>query len=166
MARAVSVLLAAMSMVSHRQISFRRSVAEFGMYGTVHLSGRHFRPAFGRACHEIVVRLCCAFSRRCFVNCLAVRPGSVANPNRLHQTASQHHGRSAEAGGKAKSFEAGGKHSGIAPQIANVIVNGSNAIACAGLNIGEDCRAGESRQQLQRWLRIKPPTRQGSMGWV
>ena len=42
--RAVSALLAGMSMAGHRQISFQPSVAQFGMYGTVHLSGRHFRP--------------------------------------------------------------------------------------------------------------------------
>ena len=42
--RAVSVLLAAMSVASHRQIFFRPSVTHFGMYGTIHLSGRHFRP--------------------------------------------------------------------------------------------------------------------------
>ena len=46
--RAVSVLLVAMSMASYRQISFRSSVAQFGMYGTVQLSGRHSRPGFGK----------------------------------------------------------------------------------------------------------------------
>jgi hypothetical protein len=85
-----------------------------------------------------------------------VRPGRVRNPNRLGQIASEHHGRSAEAGGKTNWSE-GGKYSGIWPQIvnhSNVIVNHPNAIACARFNIGEDCQAGESRQQLQRWLRI------------
>jgi hypothetical protein len=33
--------------LSHRRISFRRSVVRFGMCGTVHLSGWHFRPGFG-----------------------------------------------------------------------------------------------------------------------
>ena len=58
----------------------------------------------GRTSHEIVVKLCRAFSRRYFVNCVAVRPeryGSVANRNRFRRTASQHYGRGAEAGGKA-----------------------------------------------------------------
>jgi len=85
-----------------------------------------------------------------------VRPGRVANRNKLHQPASQHHGRSAEAGGKAKYAKTGGKQGGISLDIvnrstairSNVIVNRSNAVGCARFNIREDCQAGESRQQL------------------
>jgi hypothetical protein len=54
--------------------------------------------------HEIVVKLRRAFSYCHPVNYIAVRPercGSVANRNGLRRPASQHHGRSAEAGGKA-----------------------------------------------------------------
>ncbi|MCK1744849.1 hypothetical protein IVA80_29560 [Bradyrhizobium sp. 139] len=36
----------------------------------------------------IVIKPCRAFSRRCLVDCLAVRPGSIANPNRLLRHAS------------------------------------------------------------------------------
>jgi hypothetical protein len=145
--RAVSVLLAAMSMASHRQISFRPSVAQFGMYGTVHLSGWHFRPGFGRTCHEIVVKLCRALSCRYPVNCIVVRPeryGNVTNRNGLRHPASQRHGRRAEAGGKASSaggkatrVRSGGQHSGISPDIANR----SNTIGCARFSNGEACRA-------------------------
>jgi hypothetical protein len=116
-------------------------------------------------CHEIVVKLYRAFSRRCLVNCLAVQPGSVANRTRRRRPASFHHGRSAEAGGKATSAEAGRKHGGISPDTVNrANVDRSNAIA--RFSIGEDFQAGESRQQLQRWLRIKPSTRQRPLGWV
>src|SRR5262245_42182407 len=97
MARAVSVLLAAMSMASHRQMSFRplgggllRNVWYRAFIGTT------FPSWIWGACHEIAVKLYCAFSRGCLVNCLGVRPGSVANPDRFNQTASQHHGRCAE----------------------------------------------------------------------
>src|ERR1700722_11807062 len=34
------------STATHRQISFRPSVARFGIYGTVRLLGRRFRPAW------------------------------------------------------------------------------------------------------------------------
>jgi hypothetical protein len=84
-----------------------------------------------------------------------VRPGIVANRDRLRRPASHHHGRSAEAGGKATYAEAGGKHSGISPEIVsrtNAIVNRTNAIGCARFNTGKACQAGESQQQLQRWL--------------
>jgi hypothetical protein len=75
-----------------------------------------------------------------------VRPGSVANRNRLRQTASRHHGRRAEAGGKANQAKAGGQQSGISPDIVNrsnavcstVIDNRSNDIACARFDISED----------------------------
>jgi hypothetical protein len=101
--RAVSVLLATMSPAGYRQISFDLGGA-IGMCGTVHLSGRHSRPVFGRTCHEIVVKLCRALSCRYRVNCIAVRSerdGSVANRNTIRHPASWHHGQRAEAGGKA-----------------------------------------------------------------
>lgn len=124
-------------------------------------------PDLGGLCHEIAVEPCRAFSRRRVVNCLAVRPGSVAN--RPSQAASFHHGRGAEAGGKAKSCDTGGDHGGISPEIENypdVVVNRSSAVAGAGFRAGQDCRAGESREQLQRWLRIEPPAWQGPLGRV
>jgi hypothetical protein len=106
-----------------------------------------------RICHETVVKVCRALSLRFLGNCLAVRPGGVANRNRLRHPASLHHGRSAEAGGKA---EAGG----IPPDIVNrshaignrSTVNRSNGIGSSRFSIREDCQAGESRQQLQWWL--------------
>jgi hypothetical protein len=129
--------------------------------------GRHVRPREGMG-HEIVVKFCRALSRRCRVDCLAVRPGNVANRN-TRRPASHHHGRSAETGGKATSAEAGGKRSGISPGVVNrssAIVNRSNASGCARFNIGQDCQAGEIRQQLQRWLRNKLQIRQRPLGRV
>src|SRR5882757_4192403 len=79
--------------------------------------------------HEIVVKLRRALSYRYPVNRIAVQPeryGNVTNRNGLRRPASQHHGRRAEAGGKAASaggtatrVRSGGKHSGISPDIAN-----------------------------------------------
>ena len=43
-------------------------------------------------------------------------------------------------------------------------VNRSNAVVRAGFTIGAACQAGESRQQLQRWLRNKFPV--GKEPWV
>jgi hypothetical protein len=70
------------------------------MCSKVHTHWAAVRPRGGYG-HEIVVKLCRALGRRCRVNYLAVRPGNVANRNRLRRLASLHHGRSAEAGGKA-----------------------------------------------------------------
>jgi hypothetical protein len=121
------------------------------MYGTVrtHQNGMSALGLRGHG-HEIVVRLCRALSYRHLVNCIAMRPkryGSVANRNRLRHPTSQHHGRSAEAGGKATEAaaggkatteaEAGGKHSCISPDIANH----SKAGACKRFSNGEVCRA-------------------------
>jgi hypothetical protein len=109
--------------------------------------------------HEIVVKLCRALSCRYPVNCIAVRSerdGSVANRNRLRHPASQHHGRRAEAGGKATEAaadgkatteaDAGDKHGCISPDIANrsnaiCTANRSNAGACERFSNGEVCRA-------------------------
>jgi hypothetical protein len=98
-----------------------------------------------------------------------VRPRTIANRNELRRPDSSRHRRSAEAGGKATWAEPGGKHSGISPEIAdrsNVIVDRSNAIGCAKFNIGEACYAGESQQQLQRWLRNKLQIRERPLGWM
>ncbi|WP_453954706.1 hypothetical protein [Bradyrhizobium sp. USDA 377] len=100
-----------------------------------------------------------------------MQPGGVANRNKLPHPGSLRHGRCAEAGGKA---EAGGQHRDISPDIVNPphpignrsTVVRSNAIASTGFTIGEDCRVGEARQQLQRWLSNKLQTRQGSLGRV
>ncbi len=120
---------------------------------------------------------CRAIRPRYFVNCIAVRPerhGSVANRDRLRRHASQRHGRSAEAGGKATASgnatsAEGGKHGFISPDIANrsnAIVNLSRGIGSAGFSFREACQAGEIRQQLQRWLRNKLQNRQCPLGWV
>lgn len=122
--------------------------------------------------HEIVVKVCRALSCRFLVNHPAVRPGCVANRNKLQRSAPSGHDRSPEADGKATSGEAGGKRCGISPDIVNRShvncsnINCSNAIGCARFTIGEDCQAGESRQQLQRRLRIEPPARQCPLGWM
>ena len=120
--------------------------------------------------HEIVIRLCRALGCRYPVNRIAVRPrrpGSAAN----RQLASQHHGRRAEASGKAATaggnatrVRSGGTPSG--PDIA-IHSNGDwDAVGCAGSCHGEACPARERGQQLQRWLRIKLQTRQGPLGWM
>jgi hypothetical protein len=127
-------------------------------------TGTAVPSGFGRTGHEIVARLCRAFSRRCLINRLAVRPGSVANSNRLRRHASARHSRSAEAGGKATEAGAEHQHRGIPPDVLNR--NRANAVVCAGFSDGEDCQPRSTRQQLQRWLRIELPKRQGSMGWM
>lgn len=143
--RSCSAHLGVMSMARHRQISFQPSVADLGMYGTVHLSGRHFPSRIGRTCHEIAVKICRDLSCRDPVNCIVVRPerhGNVANRNRLRHRAPQHLGRSAEAGGKATKAEPGGKHRRVSPDIANRLPDIANrAIACARFSVREDCQA-------------------------
>ena len=164
-------------MAGHRQIFFRPSVTRFGMYDTfTYRDGISFPD--GGTCHEIAVKLCRALSRRYFVNCIAVRPeryGSVANRIGLHRPASQHHGRRAEAGGKATQAEAGGKHSCISPDIrvspdiahrSTAIVNLSCGIGSPRFSIREACQAGEVQQQLQRWLRNKLQNRELTLGWM
>lgn len=86
--------------------------------------------ARGGYCHEIVVKLYRAVRRFRF-NYLAVRPGNVANRNRLGRLASLHHGRRAEAGGKATKAGAGG----TSPDIVNRShANRSNLIGFARSN--------------------------------
>jgi len=96
---------------------------------------------------------------------------SVADRNRLRRYASQHHGRRAEAGGKAES--SGGNatrvRSGGAPSGPDIAIHSNgdwDAVGCAGSCHGEACPARERGQQLQRWLRIKLQTRQGPLGWM
>ena len=129
--------------------------------------------------HEIVIRLCRALGCRYPVNRIAEqseRYGNVTNRNGLRHPASQHHGRSAEASGKAATaggnatrVRSGGTPSG--PDIA-IHSNGDwdaddwDAVGCAGSYHGEACPARERGQQLQRWLRIKLQTRQGPLGWM
>jgi len=99
--------------------------------------------------HEIVVKPCRGLNCCYPVNRIAVRSerdGSVANRNRFRHSASWHHGRRAQAGGKATWAEAGGKHSCISPDIAshsNAIgtANRSKARACEGFSNGEARRA-------------------------
>jgi hypothetical protein len=146
---------------------YQPSVAKFRNFGYAITGNR-----IGAGCshrgghHEIVARLCRAIRRRCRVNEPAVRPGRVTNRNRRRHLASQDHGRSAEAGGKATSASAGG----ISPDIvdrsnlyrSNLYrshVDRSNVIGFAGsdhgrarFDIGQACQPGEDQQQLQRWL--------------
>jgi hypothetical protein len=142
---------------------------------TVWASGRHIPSRIweGRG-HEIVVKRCRALSYRYPVSRIAEQPeryGNVTNRNGLQHPASQRHGRSAEASGKAATaggnatrVRSGGTPSG--PDIA-IHSNGDwDAVGCAGSCHGEACRARERGQQLQRWLRIKLQTRQGPLGWM
>ena len=122
--------------------------------------------------HETVVKLRRALSYRYPVNYIAVRPercGSVANRNRRRHLASQHHGRSAEASGKATTEAGAGGNSCISPDSANrsnVIGFARSNHSGARFNIREACQAGEGQQQLQRWLRNKLQIRQRPLGWM
>ena len=145
------------------------------MCDTVWASGRHIPSRIWEGHgHEIVVKRCRALSCRYPVNCIVVRSeryGNVTNRNGLQHPASQRHGRSAEASGKAATaggnatrVRSGGTPSG--PDIA-IHSNGDwDAVGCAGSCHGEACPTRERGQQLQRWLRIKLQTRQGSLGWM
>src|ERR1700738_2970610 len=104
--------------------------------------------------HEILVKPFRTLSYCYLVNLVAVhleRYRSVADRNRLRRSASQHHGRRAEAGGKADSsggnatrVRSGGTPSG--PDIA-IHSNGDwdaddwDAVRCAGADHGEACPA-------------------------
>lgn len=134
--------------------------------GTVFISG------FGRTSRENVIKPCRALSCRDPVNFVIVRPkrhGSLANHAKLHS--SQRHGHGAGAKGEAAT-EAGAddKHWCSSPERAGHPDDGSNsgrdAVGCAGACHGEACPARERGEQLQRWLRIKLPTRQGPLGWM
>ncbi len=114
--------------------------------------------------HEIVIEPCRAFNHRSLVDYPAVRPGRIANPDRLRRHASPCHGRCAETGGKAARVGAGSKHNGAASDCVNHSNgNRAHAFLCTGFCDGEDSQPGESRQQLQRWLCIKLPARQGAV---
>ena len=113
---------------------------------TVSASGPAFISGFGRTSYENVIAPCRALSCRCPVDRVAERHGSRANRNRPHQPASQHHGRGAEAGGKAggKTTEAGaagGKQGCSSPDIASPS-NATDISSKTGARFsdGEDCR--------------------------
>ena len=137
-------------------------------------SGGHLCPGFGRTSHENVIKPRRALSCRYPVNCIVVRPeryGNVANRNRLRPAASQHHGPSAEAGGKATSAAAGGTHGctrrpGRSPAACNTIDFARCHTGGAGYNHGEACRVRENLQQLQRWLPNKFQVRQPTLEWM
>jgi hypothetical protein len=122
--------------------------------------------------HEILVKPFRTLRYCYLINLVAVqleRYRSVADRNRLGRSASQHHCRRAEAGGKAESsggnatrVRSGGTPGG--PDIA-IHSNGEwDAVGCAGSCHGEARPARARGQQLQRWLRIKLQTRQGPLG--
>jgi hypothetical protein len=138
--------------------------------GTGSAPGRHLCLGLGRTSYENVIKPC-VLSCRYPVNCVAERHGGLANRNRPLQPASQHHGRSAEASGKAAT--AGGNaarvRSGGTPSGLDIAIHSNgdwDAVGCAGACHGEVCPARERGQQLQRWLRIKLQTRQGPLGWM
>lgn len=165
-----------------RQVAIEQVAIEYVWYRTA--PGRHHRPDLEGQGHEILVKPFCTLSYCDLVHLVAVqleRYRSVADRNRLRRSASQHHGRRAEAGGKAESsggnatrVRSGGTPSG--PAIATHtngdwdVVGwdgvGRDFVGCAGSHHGEACPARERGQQLQRWLRIKLQTRQGPLGWM
>ena len=123
--------------------------------------GGNVRLGSGGYGHEIVIRLRRALGYRYPVNRIAEQPeryGNVTNRNGLRHPASQRHGRSAEASGKAATaggnatrVRSGGTPSG--PDIA-IHSNGEwDAVGCAGSCHGEARPARERGLQLQRWLR-------------
>ena len=120
--------------------------------------------------HELLIKPFRTLSYCYLVNVVAVqleRYRSVADRNRLRRSASQHHGRRAEAGGKAIQAGARRKYGGISPDIrSNRLVSHADAFVCAGFCDGEDCQPRGTRQQLQWWLCVKFPKRQGSLGWM
>jgi hypothetical protein len=127
---------------------------------------------FGSTNYENVIEPCRALSRRDPVNLVVVRPnrhGSLANHAKL--PSAQRHGHGAGAKGEAATAAgAGGKHWCSFPERAGRPDDGSNsgrdAVGCAGACHDEACPARERGQQLQRWLRVKPQTRQGPLGWM
>ena len=173
--RAVSVLLIDMSTATpkmHCKPPWPNSEIRASLRGILHIGTA--KSVSGGYDHEIVIRLRRALSYRYPVNRIAEQPeryGNVTNRNGLRHPASQHHGRSAEASGKAATaggnatrVRSGGTPSG--PDIA-IHSNGDwDAVGCAGSCHGEACPARERGQQLQRWLRNKLQTRQGPLGWM
>ena len=134
---------------------------------------------YGRTSYENVIKPCRALGDRHPVNRIAEQPeryGNVTNHNGLRHPASQHHGRSAETGGKAATaggnavtrVRSGGTPGG--PDIARHSngrlgrrrLRGCPAWSCHG----EARPARERGPQLQRWLQIKLQKRQGPLGWM
>jgi hypothetical protein len=103
--------------------------------------------AFQENEYENVIEPCCALGRRCSIDRIVERHGSLANRNGPRQPASRHHGAGADAGGEAggKTTEAGasgGKHGCSSPNIASrSIAIDSCPKAGARFSNGEDCRA-------------------------
>ncbi len=150
----------------YRQMPPRPSVAQSEMYVTVHLPGRHLRPEFGKdMLDEILVKLCRALSRRCLINCLAVPPRQRRKSRLGPPPRFPCHGRRAETGGKAARVGAGANTT--APRRTASTARTSTASTpsyAPGSVMGRVCQPGESRQELQRWLCIKLPKRQRSLG--
>src|SRR4029453_4198576 len=130
------------------------------MCGTVQIPGWHFPSwIWEDTVNEILVKPFRTLSYCYLVNLVAVqleRYRSVANRNRLRRSASQHHGRRAEAGGKVES--SGGNatrvRSGGTPSGQDIAIHSNgewDAVGCAGSCHGEARPARERGQQLQRW---------------
>src|SRR3989440_12141917 len=114
-----------------------------GYVTTVSAPGTAFISGFGRTSYENVIEPCRALSSRCPVDRVAERHGSLANRNRPHQPASQHHGpgaggKAAPAGGRRRR----GKHGCSSADIASPSnATGNRSKAGARFSDGEDCRA-------------------------
>jgi len=112
------------------------------------VSGRLFRPGFGEAPYEILVRLRRAVSRR--DHHLAVQQrGNVAAHTEL--LASRRLGGSAE--GKTDCCATAGRNDRDIPSPDIWLIDSSESGIRAGHTLGQTCQAGAIRQQLQRWLR-------------
>src|SRR5688572_1306819 len=110
--------------------------------------GIYLMSGFGRKSHENVIKPFRPLSYCYLVNLVAVqheRCRSVADRNRLRRPASQHHGRRAEAGGKAESSGGNARvRSGGTPSGPDIAIHSSgewDAVGCAGACHGEACPA-------------------------
>ncbi len=96
---------------------------------------------------------------------LPARPGSVANPDWLRRHDSPVTVDAPKQVAKPHVSERGANTTAPRSDCVNRSnVNREHAFVCAGLGDGEACQPGESRQELQRWLCIKLPKRQRSLG--
>ena len=129
--------------------------------------GTAFISGSGRSHRENVIEPCRALHCRDPFDGLVVRHerhGGRANHAKLHP--SRRHGHGTGAKGEAGT-EAGasGKHRYGSPERTGLPGDGSSSgRGAAGSCDGEACPAREGGQQLQRWLRIQLPSRQGPLG--
>jgi hypothetical protein len=125
--------------------------------------------ALGRTRYENAIKPCRDLGCRHPVNCAIVRPERQSGfANRAELPSAQRHGHGAGAKGEAAAAAgANGEHWYSSPERAGRPDDGSNGgRVAAGFCRGEAGPSRERGQQLQRWLRVEPPTWQGPLGWM